>query len=78
MPAESFFVEEATVDAAGKASVPVRFPGPYKVEATLSFGRGGGYIRDFEPSTITLPATGEVAVRVGQKGLDRALELARR
>ena len=79
MGAENFFVEEATVDAAGKATVPVRFPGAYTVEATLSSGRRGGIpIRDFEPRTITLPATGEVAVRVGQKGLDRALEVARR
>jgi len=79
MGAESFFVEEAIVDALGKVTVPVRYPGPYTIEASLSFGqRGGTYIRDFEPRTITLPATGEVAVKVGQKGLDRALEAARR
>ncbi|HEX6813079.1 MAG TPA: hypothetical protein VF384_15755 [Planctomycetota bacterium] len=74
-----FFAEEAIVDAAGKATVPVRCPGLHTVEATLSFGpRGGAYIRDFDPPTITLPASGEVAVRVGQKGLDQALETARR
>jgi hypothetical protein len=72
MGAESFFVEEAIVDALGKVTVPVRYPGPYTIEASLSFGqRGGTYIRDFEPRTITLPATGEVALRVGQKGFDR-------
>jgi hypothetical protein len=79
MQAENFFVEEAIVDAAGKATVPVRFPGPYTIEAGLSAGRRGGIpIRDFEPSTITLPAAGEVVVKVGQKGLDRALEAGRR
>jgi len=79
MQAADFFVEEAIVDASGKATVPVRYPGSYTIEATLSFGqRGGAYIRDFEPPTITLPASGEVALRVGQEGFDRALEMARR
>ncbi|HZN40925.1 MAG TPA: hypothetical protein VFD82_19120, partial [Planctomycetota bacterium] len=78
MGAESFFVEEVIVDDAGKATVPVRFPGSYTVEATLSFGRRRATLRDLEPRTITLPATGEVAVRVGQKGFDRALEMSRR
>jgi hypothetical protein len=51
----------------------------FSIEATLSFGqRGGTYIRDFEPHMITLPGTGEVAVKIGQKGFDRALESARR
>jgi hypothetical protein len=79
MGADSFFVEETVVDAAGKATVPVRYPGNYTVEATVSLGRrGGSYIREFEPGTITLPAAGEVVVRMGQKGLDRALEGQRR
>jgi hypothetical protein len=35
-------------------------------------------VRDFEPNKITLPATGDVVVRIGQKGLDRALESSRK
>jgi hypothetical protein len=78
MQVESFFVEEALVDASGKAVVPVRFPGSHTIEVTVSFGKRAASIRDIEPPTITLPATGELTVRIGQKGLDRALEVARR
>ncbi|HEX6813078.1 MAG TPA: hypothetical protein VF384_15750 [Planctomycetota bacterium] len=78
MSAENFFVEEATIDASGKAVVPVRFPGSHAIEITVSLGKRAPSTRDLEPSAITLPAAGEIAVRVGQKGLDRALELARR
>ncbi|HEU4417645.1 MAG TPA: hypothetical protein VFT55_01830, partial [Planctomycetota bacterium] len=56
MGAENFFIEEATVDAAGKATVLVRFPGPYTVEPALSFGERTVTIGDSEPRKITLPA----------------------
>jgi hypothetical protein len=62
------------------ATVLVRFPGAYSLEGRLSTGgsRGGAVLRDFEPREVTLAGTGDVVVRVGQKGLDRALEQSRR
>ena len=79
MTASNFFVEEVTVDATGKVRVPVRYPGEYAISATVSVGNGGRMsLRDFEPRTITLPAVGEVVVRVGEKSLTRILEALRK
>jgi hypothetical protein len=76
---DNFFVEEIPVGVDGMAKVPVRWPGEYTVVATVATsGRGGNYVYDLEPRTITLPATQEATVRVGQKGFDAALERLRK
>lgn len=78
MQVEDFFTQEAVVAADGTASVAATMPGTCRIEARLTFGRGGTYVRDFEPSMITLPASGVSTLRVGEQGLARALQAARR
>jgi hypothetical protein len=80
MPLERLFADDAIVDGEGRCVLPLRFPGVCGVEGQVLAGarNSGIYVRDFEPKEITLPAPAEVVVRVGQKGLDQALEPSRR
>ena len=75
MAIDSFFVEEVAVGADGAAEVPVRWPGEYSAEARLQKGgRGGYYLRGFEPRKFTLPGT--VALTIEPKGYEQTLQRA--
>lgn len=78
MGLESFLLEQSPVAADGSATVTVRWPGEYSIEGTVGLGdRGGSYFRDFEPRTLTLPAAGTVALRIGKGEFDKALQRMR-
>jgi hypothetical protein len=78
MGLDNCFFEEVLVGADGVAKVPVRWPGDYTVDGSLSIGgRRGAYLSDFEPRKIALPAA-NVVLRIGQKGFDAALQMIRK
>ncbi|MFY9345910.1 MAG: hypothetical protein WAT39_25685 [Planctomycetota bacterium] len=78
MTASTFFVEEVALDAEGRGTLPVRFPGSYTVEVSVSSGRESRPLGALEPPTIVLPGRGETVVKVPAKALERVLEARRR
>jgi len=73
MPLEGLFVEAVRVGADGRASVPVRWPGEYRVHGEITGSRV--HLSGFEPSTVRLPGDGVTTLKVSASSLERALEM---
>ncbi|HZN40193.1 MAG TPA: hypothetical protein VFD82_15410, partial [Planctomycetota bacterium] len=72
------FERRALVGRDGACSVPVVWPGEYTVEVSLATGERLVQLRDVAPTTVVLPAPGEIVLTIDRASCDAALQRVRK